>query len=185
MNIFKATYDGFRGLPGWAQGVIAVGTGVIGYFAVRGVINRIKSQAQVAKEKESLDQVKKDLKNLTNSGVRKSYPDSQYKQWADSLEKQFAGCDTSSLFSVDVPLIGGYSGSGTKLYNILNQMKNDADMLALVDAYGLRTYDQCGIWSGDFGPATLSQAVADELENDEIDGINAMLASPPKINYRF
>lgn len=190
MNFFNKVYQGFRGLPSWAQGAIAIGGGLTAFFVGKGIIDRIKSQASVAKEKESLSQVKKDLNGLQSSGIRKSFPDSQYKQWADNIEKQFAGCDWGiSLFDANIPLVGGYSGSGSYLYSVVSQMKNDADMLALVDAFGLRTYDQCGprIFgiSGDFGPATLSQAVSDELGQDEIDGINNLLASPPKINYRF
>lgn len=190
MNFFNKAYQGFRGLPMWAQGIIAVGGAAAVYFVGKGVIDRIKSQAQVAKEKETLKQVSKDLKGLLASGIRKSYSDSQYKQWADNIEKQFAGCDFSpSIFQVDVPILGGYSGSGSYLHSVLKKMKNDADMLALVESFGLRTYDQCGprIFgiTGDFGPASLNQAVQDELDQDEINGLNNLLTSPPKINYSF
>lgn len=188
MKAGQRIFDYYKSLPSWAQGVVVVGGLAAVYFAGRGIIKKIKSQADLLKERETLKSVSSDLKKLISQGIKKSYSDSQYKTWSDQIEKQFSGCDwDEGLFKVNVPVIGGWSGSGAKMYNILSQQKNDADFLALQEAYGIRKYDQCGprIFgiSGDF-EGSLPQAVADELQEEEITVINKMLTGK-KINYQF
>ena len=168
-------------LPTWAKGVIAVGGLAAAYFAVKGIIDRVKKQSETAKAKATITEQVNELENLQNSGVKKSYNDSQYNTWADAIQKQFDGCD----FSVENAILPSYfaSYSGYKLYTILDKLKNDADFLALSTAYDVRTYDQCGLWTGNF-TGNLSQAVADELTESEIEECNKLLAKKG-ITYRF
>jgi hypothetical protein len=108
-----------------------------------------------------------------------TFTDSQYGIWADSIQQQFAGCD----YSIALP--GQLTGSGKVLNNILKQLNNDADFAKLVIKYGVREYDQCGVWpmSGNFR-GNLNQAVTDELASSEISMVNSTLASR-NIKYRF
>lgn len=172
-------YEAWIGLPGWAKGVTAVGGMAIVYFTGRGFINRLKDKANQEKEKQTIAQAGRDLAGLKKSGVIPSYSPTQYKSWADGIEKQFSGCDWSEAVK---PYL---SGSGKYVYDIIGKMKNDADVLSLVQAFGVRTYDQCGISLGDGNiTAGLSQAISDELYSYEIEKINGVLASK-KINFRF
>lgn len=172
----------WNGLPTWAKGIIAVGGVAIAYFGIKGFINKLKEDAQKQDAVVTQQTQEQELQDLKNNNVPLTFRDSQYKQWADELQNQFDGCDAS----LSVAWLSKYmmSTSGAKLGNIIIQLKNDADFLALSTAWGSsRTYDQCGLWTGNF-TGNLSQAVTDELTQNEINVINDQL-SKQGITYRF
>lgn len=108
-----------------------------------------------------------------------TYTDLQFTSWADQIQEQFSGCD----YSIAMPW--ELTASGKTVNNILKQLRTNGDFLKLVTVYGVREYDQCGVWpvSGNF-KGNLYQAVADELEAEEINTLNNTL-SGKGISYRF
>ena len=178
------TFEVWSGLPTWAKGVIAVGGLAIVYFTTRSILRGIKEKKSAKDQKETVTTQEKELRNLLNTGTRLSYPDGQYNSWADAIKNQFEGCDSGqNIFSKDVPLIGYWSGSGNKMKDIVNQLKNNADFLKLVNAWGVRTYDQCGWGTGDVS-GNLYNAVSDELDRGEIIALNNILKKKG-ITYQF
>jgi len=174
----------WNGLPTWAKGVIAVGGVAIVYFTTKTIFKKIKGKRDLKNQQETLNAQNADIRNLQNTGVRASYPDSQYKSWADSIQNQFDGCDYGqNVFSADVPIIGYWSSSGKKVKDIFDKLKNDLDYLKLSQAWGIRTYDQCGWGTGDV-TGNLSYAISDELDRGEIMGLNNLLAKKG-ISYRL
>jgi hypothetical protein len=169
-------------LPNWAKGIVAVGGLAIGYFAVRGFLNKIKEDASKQDLIETQKTQEDELQNLVSNNIKPTFSQSQYNQWADSIQQQFSGCD----YSLSVAWLTSYamSSSGAFLGNIILQFKNDADFLSLSTAWGSsRTYDQCGWGTGNFS-GNLAQAVRDELDNDEIKNINKEL-NKKGIKYVF
>ena len=169
-------------LPNWAKGILAVGGVAIGYFAVRGFLNKIKEDASQQDLIQTQQNQESELQNLISNNVKPTFSQSQYNLWADSIQQQFSGCD----FSLSVAWLSSYamSTSGAFLGNIIMQLKNDADFLSLSTAWGTsRTYDQCGWGTGNFS-GNLAQAVRDELDNDEIKNINKELGKKG-IKYTF
>lgn len=163
-------------LPSWSKGVIVVGGLAAIYFGITATLKRIKDAQRGKEARATLEKTEEEIKVLEKQ-VKPTYPDSQYNAWADSLAKQFSGCDWEDGW--------GWSGSGAKLYNICYRMENDLDFAKLVSAYGTRSYDQCGFYpfSGDF-KGNLTQSVSDELKESEITEINKLL-SRRGIRYRF
>ena len=182
-------YQYWKDLPPWAKGVITVGGLAVTYFAVRGIWKKIKSSADFEKARKTQKEFKTDLSQFIKEGIKPSYPASQYKAWADQIQTQFAGCDwQNNVFDMSDPVFGWagtYSGSGKKLVQIIKELKNNSDFASLVDAYGIRKYDQCGFWpfATDF-TGNLHKAVQDELDTGEINGINKLLAKKG-ITYKF
>lgn len=180
--MLKQLYEGFKTLPLWAKGVISVGvTGVTVYAGIK-IYQGIKIAITKGKAQKSIANVGKERSTLEQQGQSATYADSQYKGWASDIETQFSGCD----FSTPMPIFPGLdlSYSGQKLYNILNGFKNNVDFLKLVEAWGIRTYDACGIGTGDVTNVNLYGAVSDELNNGEIEIINDLLKSKA-ITYSF
>lgn len=168
-------YNFYKELPPWAKGVIVVGGAAVVYFTATRIFRNIKNARNKRDAKKTQSEVKSELAQLQQQGIKKSYPDSQYNAWADKIEKQFDGIDwKQNWFDKDVPIIGQWSGSGKSVAEIFKQLKNNADLLALVAAYGVRTYDQAGVFTGDF-TGNLYQAIQDELDKGEIDALNALL----------
>ena len=168
-------YNFYKELPPWAKGVIVVGGAAVVYFTATRIFRNIKNARNKRDAKKTQSEVKSELAQLQQQGIKKSYPDSQYNAWADKIEKQFDGIDwKQNWFDKDVPIIGQWSGSGKSVAEIFKQLKNNTDLLALVAAYGVRTYDQAGVFTGDF-TGNLYQAIQDELDKGEIDALNALL----------
>lgn len=166
----------YNDLPVWAKGVLAVGGVAIIYFTGKSLLKKLKAQGDTAKARETIRQQTADANQLAQQGMKPSYGSSQYNSWADGIKSQFDGCDISvNMVAPSWFRSSDLSGSGKYLANIFSKLNNDLDYLLLQKAYGIRTHDQCGWWTGDF-TGNLSQAIADELENSEIQLLNKYLA---------
>jgi hypothetical protein len=163
----KGLYKYYEGLPPWGKGVFVVGVGLGAYLLFKVVSDKAKQASAIRDAKKTLQDVNNDLRNLQNQGVRPSYSESQYKIYADGLFTCFDGWGTCAGYMVT-----------------FQQMNNDADVLKLIQAYGVRT-----IPSGKFNPipdftGTLPQALRDELQTIHIMGINNILKNKG-IKYQF
>lgn len=175
-------FEYYKELPGWAKGGIVVGGIVIIGFTGYKIYKAIQNAVDQAKANKSIKDVSKERKAEEANGVGGSFTDSQYAGFASSLQTQFEGCD----FSTVVPFFPGkdLTYSGRVLYNILVGFKNNVDFLKLVEAWGVRTYDACGIGTGDVTNVNLYGAIQDELTSDEIVVINDLLRTKG-ITYTF
>ncbi len=172
----KGFYKYYKDLPGWGKGLLvigAVGAGVATYFAGRGIYNSIK-QKQLENEKgKTVKEAADEMVDLAAQGIMPSYSDTQYQDWANACFTSFDGW-----------------GSGDKgilhsdLEPIFMQMLNKADVLKLIQAYGVKT-----ISSGQWNPAPdftgdLSATMHDQMSNVQLKNINSIL-SENKIDFKF
>ena len=130
--------------------IVVGGLGLYAYNRFRSATAQL-DQGDIAKD---------DLKKL---GQTPSYPDTAYVGFADKINS--AG-------------ISGFGTDETAIYNVFQQMKNDADVLKLIAAFGNRRIEFSLAWSG------LSGWLRSELNAAEIDKVNGILASKG-IAYRF
>ena len=175
-------FDYYKELPSWAKGVVVVGGIAIVYFTSKQLIARIKKQGEIKKDMAVVIDQQNEVKVLEQTGARASFSDSQYKSWADAIQKQFDGCDFS--YQNYILPESFFSYSGAKVYQILNNFKNNLDFLKLSTAWGIRTYDKCGLWNGNVENVSLSGAISDELTEIEIKDLNKLLTKKG-ITYRF
>ena len=174
------------GLPTWAKGILAVGGAAVAFFVIKGILKRVKEQASTQQARQTVVEQTNEANQLAQSGMKPTFNGSQYKAWADAIQKQFDGCDFAPATLVFPPTAfwnSSWSFSGTKVAMIVNELKNDLDFLLLSKAYGIRTHDQCGFFTGDF-TGNLQQAIADELDYSEIRELNKRLAKVG-IKYKF
>jgi hypothetical protein len=159
----------FNDLPPVAKGIIAVvmvgGVALAAWKTYKYLSDAKQRRLQKSEEKEG----RQDLKELIRQGVVPSYPDSQYAAWANQLKESFDGCGTAN----------------EQVANIFARMKNDADVLKLNQAYGIREHDNCN-WEFKFDDfkGTLPQAIVNELRPEQIAALNKLL-SLKNIKYRY
>lgn len=112
--------------------------GVLIYLIIVWISGWIKKQKAKKNYNVTLGQAQDALNQLATQGIKPSYSQVQYSNWADSLEQAFSGCGAGWL-SV---------GKG-----IFNNMKNEADVHALIQNYKIREIEECGWGSfeGDLG----------------------------------
>ena len=159
-------YSSYSQLPTWAKGVVAtlgIGTIIVsGFLIYKGV------KVALTKSSPSSQQAQDDLKVLSNQGVRPSYPDTQFSSWAEQLHEalKFTFTDEDAV------------------YRVFGFMKNDADVIKLIQAYGLRPEIGTTFVSWFDTDMTLPQQIGSAMTTDEIAEINKILASK-RIKFRF
>ena len=156
----------FTGLPGWAQGVIAVAGVVVGGFGLYKLYQYTQHMHETQGEKSEIKESGKDLSQLSDTGIKPTYPDSEYKIIADALFTAVNGCGTYSV------AIG----------NQFAKVKNNADMLKISTAYGRRN-KSCWLTGGGM-EGTLQQHLTDELSDTEMSILNSNLKKKG-ITYTF
>jgi len=160
---------GFKSLPSWAKGTVAVlmlGTIIVGgYFAIRGV----KKGIQRIKDSSESKAVKDDLKDLNSSQTTKqTMSDSQANGFASRLYVAMDGNGTDT----------------NAIYDVLSNLKNDADVLALIKAFGTKKLHNSLLWEEVVYEGGLSGAMQDELSSSELRKANSILEGK-SIKYRF
>ena len=166
MSFAKKAYAYFDGLPPWAKGVTAVGLLAVSYFAAKGIIDRVKANAQNKNYRESVKNAQQDLSQLLKSGAKLSYSQSVYNGYVSTLKSAFDGWGTST----------------SHIYSVMNMMKNNADVLQLIIAYGIQTIK--GGWMQSDYTSDLPGALAEECDSIEMWGINKILRDNG-VTYQF
>jgi hypothetical protein len=150
----------FSGLPKWAQGAIAVGglaiVALIGYKIYSAVDNRIKSAGEFKEKKD----IKGELNQLALKGIKPTLGASKLSALANQLQEAFDG------YGTDMEIVE----------NAFSSIKNNADLIALMDTYGIRTYSSGRLSSEPDFKGTLSGAIANELDASNIKDVNKILS---------
>jgi hypothetical protein len=172
-------YSYYKELPPWAKGVVIVGGLFVVYLAGNAILRKLKESKNARDAKDAVRNSEAEKRRLQSQGVRPSYPSSQYNTWANSIQQAFDGCDPTGQLSwgADSPLgaVSFWSTSGFKVAKIFAELKNDLDYLSLTTAWGIRTYDACGWFTGDVKDVDLAKAISDELTAREISNLNEIL----------
>jgi len=136
-------------------------------FIVYKIYTAIKNSINSKKYKTPVNQAQTSLNQLAQQGVFPSFSQTEYSTSANSLEKIFNGCINTSGWDT--------------LKGIFNKLKNEADIYALIIAYGTRTTDRCGIGTGDNVNSDLATTLTDETntfwQNLPISDVNDILKS--------
>lgn len=168
MSQYKV-FQWWQGLPGWAKGAIAIGGLVSSWVVYSRIRNSINKGKSLAGAKQEVDSASNDLAALAKRGINPSFPDTQYDTWASELQSQYNGCDVTLQ-------------SGIQTGKILKLLKNDADWLMLVKAWGpSRPVKGCLFGSNFTG--SLSQAIIWETLAVTRDALNMQLKANG-ITYR-
>ena len=157
-------YDIYKEQPTAIKGAIAlVGTLVVGYaaFTVFGLLKKKTSELTDT----NLVGNRKDLADVQRQGVKPSYSDSEFQAFAAQLHSAMdrIGTDTDAI------------------YRVFGKMKNKADVLKLIEAYGKRPLWVSFLNTPDMN---LFDSLSNELSGDELDKINKILKDKG-INYQF
>lgn len=158
----KFAQQSFQGLPPWAKGIISVGIlAGLGY-----VIYKVTQKFGEEPQRDATED--KQIKDELEEAIKKnplSYGPSQYATFANNIQE--AGFDVGT--------------DEEAIYSIFRKIKNNADYLALLKAWGkpTRTVYEWGIGR----KKTLTQFLKSEMSDSEIRKINTILSNN-KVTYR-
>lgn len=150
-------YGGFSQLPTWAKGVVAVvgvtliaGTSFVVYKSIKNAIIKAKGNSS------SSEEAKDDLKDLKAQGVKPNFSDTQYEVWAEQLHQAMKYTFTDE----------------DAVYRVFNYLKNDADVIKVVEVYGVRPEIGTTFVSWFDTDLTLAQQLQSAMTSSEIVKIN-------------
>ena len=142
---------------------------ILGYIIYKWITGAIKKSNAAANYNATVNQSQTAITQLAQQGITPSYAQAQFSAMATALEKAFTGCGT---------------GYDSVLVPTFKQIKNEADIYALIQNYGVREIDECGwgTFNGDLA-ATLTYKLTgftlcppnDLLCTGSISGINKIL----------
>ncbi len=163
-------------LPSWAKGVVVVGGLTVTYLAVTSILKSIKSKKVEALSKAEISQANTELNTQIQSGNGPTIARSQAEVIANAIVAAANDCGTDQK----------------SIYAQFDKVKNQADILLLVDVFGLRKKVRCpfsddpreSFFSSDTPPMSLSAMINSELDATEIATLNNKLASKG-ITYKF
>jgi hypothetical protein len=145
-----------KDIPGWAKGVaVIIIIGIIAFV----VYKFYKNFKPKTKEQKNLE---KDQDTFVQEGQKPSFPRSQYKSFADTIQQENLSFDTDE----------------EKIYGIFKQMKNDLDITLLVEAFGQRRPQFT------LNDVALVPFLNEDLSKSEIEEINKILIAK-NIKFRF
>ena len=155
----------FQGLPQWSKGVLAVGGLIIVGFVGYKIYRKIQDNRETADSRKEIDQLKSEA---TQQKLPATLTPSQITDVANQL---FAAVD-------------GFGHNEKAIYANIAKIKNNADMIGVISAFGVRE-----VSTGAYNPipntkGTLPVIFRIRLSNEEIKAINGMLAKKG-ITYRF
>lgn len=158
----------FNGLPSWAKGTISVilVAGVIGgaYLTFKKIQTIVQDRKRRDEEKAITDKLAELNKNPS---TKQKLSDISIKSMANVIHTSLNGMGTD------------YWAVSTEI----NRLKNDADFLALKEAFGTRTINSGVYLVPDF-KGSLSECIRDEMSADEVLDLNKLIAGKG-IKYRI
>jgi hypothetical protein len=148
----------FTQLPTWAKGVLAVGGLAIVAFVGYKIYKKIQDQQGKGDEKDVINEVKQEERELIQQGLKPSFNDSVYESSANLIFQKLDGCEMSSS-ELDV------------MREVVRVCQNKLDWAKLVRAFGTRTVDNCGWGTGETA-YSLPTLLKDQLDSTEVGGVN-------------
>ena len=148
--------EAFNNLPQWSKGIIAisaiVAVGLVGFIIYKNFKPRTKEEKELDKDEDI----------FISQGQKPSFPKSQYRAFADTIQQENLSFNTDE----------------EKIYDIFKQMKNDLDIIMLIQAFGERRPQ---FTLNDVG---LAPFLNEDLSKSEIGEINKILTAK-NIKFRF
>ena len=145
-------------VPSWAVGVVVVagvlafiGGGIFVYTKIKKAVDKKKEEGE---GKEVTNDAKSELRNLLNSGVRLSNPESVYSSTANLIAEKLDGCEVPNT-------------EKAVAQEVLRVVKNRADWLKLVADFGVRDIDNCG-WGQGSTKYDLPTLLKDQLDSNAV-----------------
>lgn len=157
-----------EGIPGWGKAVLYIGglglAAIVGYKIYKGIAKKLQSLDDF----KEAGAVKDELKNLADAGIKPTMSEDKYLTKANQIHTA----------------MDGYGTNVAAIISAIGTLNNDADMLALIKAYGVKT-----ISSGKFNPepdftGTMPSSFTNELNPIDQSMVNATLEKR-KLKYRI
>lgn len=117
----------YSGLPSWARGVVAVGGMVVVGFIVYNAYRKMAKKKSLEEDMAYSKNAKAEIVILQSKGVKPSYSGTQYESFVLKLVEAMNGCGTTT----------------DSVNSVFDAMKNKADVLKLIEVFGVRYYRPC------------------------------------------
>lgn len=168
----------YNGLPPWGKGVVATGGVLIVLYIVYNAYRMSKASSDAKDANKVADSANRELADLNARGIKPSYTKTQYETFSLKLAEAMNDCGTNE----------------DSIMQVFQAMKNKADVLALISAFGVRYYQPCAasqpisyaryLWNDKLFGGNLQTWLEYDLSAGNIKDINDLLAEK-NIDFQF
>lgn len=144
----------FKSLPPWGRAVIAIIVIVVLILLFIWLRNFLSLRKSEKNSREEVTANENRLQQLNNQGVLPTINRADFESMANAIQQAADGCD---------PWGQGAQVIMQRIYSL----QNEADYRSLVDAFGIRTWDACGYWTGDV-TGSLTTLMISELNSSQL-----------------
>lgn len=153
----------WKDLPVWAKGTIAI----VGILAVGGigfaVYKGIKKAIEKAKEGKEGKEAKDELQEAASQGIQPTISEAEAQAKVSQLVSAANECDI-------------FGQGAVQIIAVIKSLKNKADYYLLSSAFGTKTWDECGIGTGDV-TGSVATLLVEELDSGQMEEVRAHLSS--------
>jgi len=144
----------WNGLPIWAKGVIAII--VLAILVIVGIWarNAIRAAKDQKNQKDEAAKAGSQLNTLANQGINPTFNEADAASKCNSILEAASSCDA-------------WEQGAQSIMGIIYGLQNAADWYLLSSTFGVRTWDDCGWWTGDV-TGSLTTLLTNELGADQL-----------------
>lgn len=158
---WKTVNQKFKEMPLLVQGIIVLATSAIAIGGGILIYKKLKSKIDTKGNKEEGKQAGNQLEDLEKQGIKPTFSDADAQTKVNVLKEAANGCD---------PL-----GQGSQqIMAVIYSLKNQADFYLLSKTFGVQTWDDCGIGTGDV-TGSLSTLLTSELDGTQMSEVRRHL----------
>lgn len=162
----------FNQLPPFSKNLItagAIAAGIFGFFKIRKSLKKEEEKSAADQSvNAAINQAKEtdqEIKKLVSAGKKPTLPLSEFYQLTNKLLEAMRGAGTDER----------------KIFSVYTALGNNLDFLLLNKSFGIKEYRYGPLMTH---PMNLSQWIQTELNSNEINTLNLILAKKG-INYRY
>lgn len=144
----------FKKLPQWAQMIIILVILVVVFLILRELKKFIELRKSQAGARSEVNQNESRMTQLSQQGIVPTISRVDAEGMANAIQEAADGCDPSGQGAQQIM---------ARIY----ALQNEADWRQLVDAFGIRTWDNCGYFTGDV-TGSLTTLMISDLNTDEL-----------------
>lgn len=144
----------FKKLPNWAQAIIVLVILVLVFFILRELKKFIELRRSSAGARSEVNTNETRINQLAAQGIVPTITRADAESMANAIQEAANGCDPAQQ-------------GATQIMARVYATQNEADWRQLVDAFGIRTWDACGFFTGDT-TGSLTTLMISELNGDQL-----------------
>jgi hypothetical protein len=144
----------YKTLPTWGKVAVFIAILVLLFFVLRWGKKYLEKALSQKNAKDEVKSAADRLIELSNEGILPTISRVDTEGMANAIQQAADGCDP-------------YGQGAQVIMQRIYALQNEADWRQLYEVFGVRTWDECGVWAGDV-TGSLTTLMISELDSSQL-----------------